>query len=114
MNGRVRAGASYTEARNTPFQSLAADGAKHALWHLLRQGYRTVAFVHDEVVVEIPEDGDHTADVQRIDSILKESMSEVLQSDIPIEVEIALADRWYKDAEAVWEDGRIMPWSPPT
>ena len=114
LTGRIRAGSSYTEARNTPFQGLAADGAKHALWRLLRSGYRTVAFIHDEVVVEIPTDGDHTAHVRKIDAILRDSMSDVLQSDLPIEVEIALTDRWYKDAEAIWDDGQIKPWSPTT
>jgi hypothetical protein len=57
LTGRVRGGVGYTQARNTPFQGLAADGAKLALWRLVREGYRVVGFVHDEVLVELPDEG---------------------------------------------------------
>lgn len=53
LTGRLRGGISYTQARNTPFSGLAADGAKLALWDLLHQGFNVVAFVHDEIVVEL-------------------------------------------------------------
>ena len=36
LTGRVRGGVGYTQARNTPFQGLAADGAKLALYALIR------------------------------------------------------------------------------
>jgi DNA polymerase I-like protein with 3'-5' exonuclease and polymerase domains len=39
LTGRVRARVRYTEARNTPFQALAADGAKLALFRLTRDGF---------------------------------------------------------------------------
>ena len=57
LTGRVRGRVSFTQARNTPFQGLAADGAKLALWELIRAGYRVVAFIHDEILIELPEDG---------------------------------------------------------
>ena len=56
LTGRVRGGVSYTRARNTPFRGLSADGAKFTLFELVQAGYRVVAFVHDEVVIELPED----------------------------------------------------------
>lgn len=52
--GRLRGGCTYTQARNAPFQGLAADGAKLALWELTKRGFRVVAFIHDEVVIELP------------------------------------------------------------
>ena len=110
--GRIRGRVSFSQARNTPFQGLAADGAKLALWRLLQSGYRMTAFVHDEVVIELPEAGNYADEARRIEHILCESMTDVLQSDIPITVEFAVAERWYKQAEAVWEDGRLVPWEP--
>src|SRR5262249_35598999 len=38
LTGRVRAGVGFTDGKNSPFQSLAADGAKRALWDLLYAG----------------------------------------------------------------------------
>jgi len=101
----------YTAARNTPFQGLAANGAKRALWQLLRAGYRVVAFVHDEVLIELPIQADHTAEARRINRILCQAMQEFTGS-IPIQCEYALAQRWHKAAEAVFENGKLMPWSP--
>lgn len=55
--GRVRGRASYTEAHNTPFQGLVADGAKLAAWNLYQAWcedpyWNPVAFVHDSFVIE--------------------------------------------------------------
>lgn len=111
--GRRRASVSFSQARNTPFQGLAADGAKLSLWRLYREGFRTVAFVHDEVVVELPEAADHSAAADRVVRLLVSSMSEVMDSDIPVEVEFSLSRRWWKEAEEVRsEDGRLLLWTP--
>ena len=82
------------------------------MWQLLKAGYRTTAFVHDEVVIELPEASDYADEARRVERILCEAMTDTLQSDIPITVEFAVAERWYKQAEAVWEDGRLVPWEP--
>lgn len=111
--GRLRGRVGFSQARNTPFQGLAADGAKLALWRLYREGFRCVAFVHDEVIVEIPIEADHTAQAEAIDSILCESMA-TLTGEIPIACEYALADRWYKGAEAVFAGGKLKLWERPT
>lgn len=111
--GRRRASVSFSQARNTPFQGLAADGAKLSLWRLYREGFRTVAFVHDEVVVELPEDSDHSAEAEKVVQLMVSSMSEVMDSDIPVEVEFSLSRRWWKNAEEVRsEDGQLLLWSP--
>jgi hypothetical protein len=110
--GRIRGGVTFTAARNTPFQGLAADGAKLAMWQLLLAGYRVVAFVHDEFVIELPADADHTAQAKHVEHICCQAMQQLV-GDIPIECEYALANRWYKQATAVRDiTGRLIPWQP--
>ena len=112
LTGRLRGKVGFSQSRNTPFQGLAADGAKLALWGLYRAGFRSVAFVHDEVLVELPINSDHTEAASRIDRILCESMEE-LTGSVPISCEYALSDRWYKAAEAVFdEEGKLQQWKP--
>jgi DNA polymerase I-like protein with 3'-5' exonuclease and polymerase domains len=55
VTGRVRAKCSYTAYLNTFFQGLAADGAKLAMYLLWKEGFKIVAFVHDQVLIEVPE-----------------------------------------------------------
>src|SRR6185312_5555350 len=38
LSGRVRGGVGFTQACNTPFSGLAADGAKLAMWNLMHVG----------------------------------------------------------------------------
>lgn len=109
--GRIRGGVSFTAARNTPFSGLAADGAKLAMWDLFKAGYRIAAFVHDEFVIELPKQADHTAAAKHIEHICCKSMQELV-GDIPVTCEYALADRWYKQAVAVFDDGKLIPWQP--
>ena len=109
LTGRLRGRVGYSQAKNHPFQSLAADGAKIALSRLYREGFRCVAFVHDEVIIEIPIDSDHTSQAKVIDAILCDSMKE-LTGEIPVACEYALTSRWLKDAEAVFEKGKLQLW----
>ena len=111
--GRRRASVSFSQARNTPFQGLAADGAKLALWRLYRDGFRTVAFIHDEVVVELREEADHAIEAEAVVRLMTDSMAEVMESDIPIEVDFSLSRRWWKEAEEVRSaTGELCLWSP--
>ena len=111
--GRRRAHVGFSQARNTPFQGMAADGAKLALWRLYRKGFRTVAFVHDEVVIELPEASDWDSQTEQVCSIMVEAMQDVMQSDIPVDVDFSISKRWYKQAEEVRDDaGRLKLWEP--
>ena len=75
-------------------------------------GYRCVAFVHDEVLIELPIDADHAAEARRIDKIMCDAMQE-FTGTVPVACEYALATRWCKQAEAVYDnDGRLIPWEP--
>jgi hypothetical protein len=111
LTGRIRGGVTFTAARNTPFQGLAADGAKLAMWELTKAGYRVVAFVHDEFVIEVPFDADHTTIANDVERICCSAMQQLV-GDVPVECEYSLSDRWYKNATAVWsKDGKLLPWS---
>ena len=112
LTGRIRGHVSYTRQKNSPFQGLAADGNKLALFNLVHAGYAVCGFVHDEALINIPKDCDLTAAVEDVQRIMRESMQE-FTPDVPIETSALLADRWYKDIEANEYDdqGNIVPFS---
>jgi hypothetical protein len=62
-------------------------------------------------LIELPIESDHTvAATKQIDRILCETMEE-LTGSIPIACEYALSDRWYKAAEAVFDEkGQLQLW----
>ena len=94
LSGRRRADCTYTAYLNTQFQGLCADGAKLALYNVARAGYKIVAFVHDQIVVESEKD---TAEeeMENISKIMVDSMKEFIP-DIKISVEGEIRDRWGK------------------
>jgi hypothetical protein len=95
LTGRVAGGRIYTAARNGPFQALAADGAKLALWRLFEAGLSVVAFIHDEVIVELPE-GTAEEMTGQVDACLVGGMEEALAGLVPAAVEGKLAPHWAK------------------
>lgn len=118
-SGRIRGAVSFTQACNSYFQGMAADGAKLALWNLLRACYSpghnailfggTMAtFIHDEVIFEFPET--RAAEMgHEAARIMRDSMR-VYVPDVHIGAEPALMKRWYKDAEPFYVDGVLSPW----
>jgi hypothetical protein len=108
LTGRVR----YTQARNTPSQGLAADGAALALFALVREGFRVVGFVHDEVLVELPDEGGFVteATVNRVTELMCRAMAEVLVGGIPVACKAALSTCWSKAAQLIVRDGKVYPW----
>ena len=84
---------------NTPIQGSAGDGFKYAvalLWER-RRGCpgdpKVVNLVHDEVVMEI--DPEHVDAGKRwLEENMLEGMKEVLGSEVPVSVEITVADNW--------------------
>jgi hypothetical protein len=111
LTGRLRAGASYTERHNTPFQGLAADGAKIAIWRLWRAGFRIVNFVHDEMLVEIPEGVNYALYGEIVRKIMIDAMREVTP-DVRVEVEYVVTRKWSKHAKSTLDaDGRIVSYA---
>ena len=70
-----------------------------------------VAFIHDEVVVEIPETSDVDREARIMDQIMCESMQQVT-GDIPIKCEYAASPVWSKSAQPVFVDGKLTIWRP--
>lgn len=120
-----RAGTTYITG-NTFFQGLAADGAKHAGFNIARECYledpygegptdlygcRTVLFLHDEFILEVPEERAHDA-CMRLCYVMERSMRDYIP-DVMVRAEPALMRRWYKGAEIMHdENGRLIPWEP--
>ncbi len=119
-SGLLRKGCTFPAACNCYFQSLAAHGAKRALYRVLRACYaepasplygcHPVAFIHDEVILEAPLDAVHEAGVE-LSRLMCETMQAVVP-DVRISASPAAMRRWYKGAEPVWSDGRLVPWEP--
>jgi DNA polymerase I-like protein with 3'-5' exonuclease and polymerase domains len=114
LTGRVRGRVRYSQARNTPFQGLAADGAALALFALVKAGHRIVGFVHDEVLIELPDEGGSVAEaeVRRVEGILVREMEKVL-GGVPAAVESSISRCWGKGAGLIVRGGRVYPGSPP-
>jgi hypothetical protein len=119
ITGREKANCIYTEGSNYPFQGLAADGAKAALWAIWKEavlgwywnqnpgmgyGYqfrgsplsesRIVNFVHDEIVCEHPEGDAGKAALARQESLMVSEMTRICQNKIRIGVEGNLSGAW--------------------
>jgi len=114
ITGRLRANCVYTEACNNPFQGLAADGGKEALWNMFLQRIRMVDFIHDETLneIKITNPKTITEEVEQIEDTMIKAMEKVVP-DVAIRVESALMDRWYKEAEDQRDDNSYLKlWQP--
>lgn len=119
-SGRSRGGCGFTNACNSFFQGLTADGAKAALYNVSRECYsvptsplygcRPVFFIHDEIIIEAPE-GRIIAAAKRLQTVMQDTMA-IYTPDIPVHAEPAAMRRWYKGAEPVWIGGELVPWEP--
>lgn len=121
FSNRVRGRLDFTQMANTLFQGLAADGAKRALYAVVREqrrdktsvlrGSTTIVFPHDELVGEAPIERAHLV-VPRVQQIMEQEMK-VVCPDVPIRTEGALMYCWDKRAKPVYDDaGRLIPWVP--
>lgn len=117
-SGRVRAVSSFTQAANTLFQGLVADGAKAALVRVSRACYdddprsglygsRVVFFVHDEILVEAPAEKCHEAG----EALVAEMVAGMKQflPDVPVVAEAAAFRWWSKGTKPRHVDGRLVP-----
>lgn len=94
LTGRVKANCHYSSFLNLGFQGLSADGAKLALYEIMKKGLETVAFVHDAMVVEAPKE-----QVKEQQVILEKCMIKGMQKVIPdviIGVESQISERYTK------------------
>lgn len=119
-SGRYRGRVGFTDAANGYFQALAADAAKNAGFLISRACYadpesplygcRLVNFVHDEFIVEVPDDERAHEAAQELARLAREGAKPFIP-DIPLEVEAVLARRWSKKCKQILgPDGRLVPW----
>jgi hypothetical protein len=78
ITGRLRASATFCSSRNCIFQGPAADGAILGLWLVWRAGHKIVNFIHDQIVVESPDDGWVRERVAEIESLMEGGMLSVV------------------------------------
>jgi DNA polymerase I-like protein with 3'-5' exonuclease and polymerase domains len=94
LTGRKRGNTTYCAEKNSPFQGLAADGAKLALYNLDREGFKVVGFVHDEIICEVADEL-AVRKVGEQERIMIESMKQVVP-DVKIGVESAISPFYTK------------------
>lgn len=89
---------AYSTRINTPVQASAADGMKIAMVEMYRKGYTPILSIHDELVLEVPEEDAPLALEVLCDTMIS-AMYEATKQDpsqptVPIEVEGAIGGNW--------------------
>ena len=109
IGNRARRGCTFTSFSNgILMQSLSADGAKIAAYNVARfleknKIGKMLAFIHDEVIVEIPSNSELPELTENISYLMCESMRSVMP-DIRITVEASeMPERWIKEGEFEFE-----------
>jgi DNA polymerase-1 len=93
-NANIRK-AAEREAINMPIQGTASDIVKIAMLHVAEEfkranlSARLLMQVHDELLVESP-----AADSERVAQILKREMESAVHLDVPLVVDVGVADNW--------------------
>ena len=114
ITGRIQSKATYCQARNSRFQGLAGDGAKLTLFDLFKRGMRVVAFIHDEIVIEVPAGSDYRGKRDDLIEVMVSSMRQIVP-DVEIRVHCnGVMKHWSKEVENEYEDdgagkGQIIP-----
>lgn len=116
-SGRIRGSVGYCDSANGRFQSLAADGAKDALYCITRAmwaepsspafGSWLWCFAHDEFLGEAPVETAHEV-VHAVYDIAMSRMRAWLP-DLKVTGSMCLMRRWRKKAKAYFVNGRLYP-----
>lgn len=120
-SGRIRGNIGYTQAANTMFQGIVADGALSAAYQVVRECYaepdsplygaRMVAFIHDEIILECALDKIDQVQ-RRLAQVMIERMRDFLRH-VPVRASGAAMPRWYKGAKPRFDaDGKLVLWTP--
>jgi DNA polymerase-1 len=120
FTGRIRGNVRYSALCNGRFQGLGADAAKEALWRVTRACYsepasplygcRPVAFVHDEIIAECPDDERMPAAAAELGRLMIEGANMYL-GKVPVRLTPLAMRAWSKSAEPTYDaDGQLIPW----
>ena len=88
---------SMTQRLNLPIQGSAAEGLKEALALLvnsIKETWKLVAIVHDEILLEVPTDDAEEAK-QVLENCMITGMKNIIK-DIPVIVESSISNNWCK------------------
>lgn len=111
-SGRRRGGIGFTDGANSYFQGLVADGAKRALYDVVRAswmepasplyGARPVLFIHDEIICEI-EISRAPAAADELARLMLKGIKPFLP-DLPIQAEAWCSRVWRKGLDEMRDD----------
>lgn len=124
--GTLRRNCYYTEATNgAALQTATAEGAKIALFKLAEAMYdpsldsclfghcHQVAFIHDEVILQLTLDNYTHERAYEAARLWREGMSEIM-TKVKVGAEPALMLRWNKAASPTFDQNkRLIPWQQP-
>lgn len=122
FSNRIRGNVSFTQAANSMFQGLVADGAKCALFDVTEECYVDkgtalfgcfpICFIHDEIIIEAPIDTAPEA-ASRLSVVMNKALQKWI-TDVPVTSEAHLMSRWQKDAGPQYDsNGRLKIWEDP-
>jgi hypothetical protein len=126
VSGRIRGDCTFTAAANTFFSGRVADAMKEILWRLALECYtgrtvdgkrsvlygsRPVMFLHDEPILEHPEDGSESERAERQRVVVVDTLNKWMP-DVPCTSSAVLMRRWQKGAKGVVVNGRLVPSKP--
>jgi hypothetical protein len=122
ITGRWRGKMFYTAACNNGFQELTAFGAKAAAYAVAREqhcnehsplfGTKTLAFVHDELLLEMPEDRYLTKRCAELKRVMCDAYN-VYTPDVPVSADATAMRVWSKKAKTKYDaNGNILIWEP--
>ena len=103
VSGRLRGGCTYTSAANTYFQGLASEASKTAAWLVSRACYdgtgplygsRPVMLIHDELILESPEEDAEDA-AKELQTLMLQAMA-LWCPDVPARATPQISKRWTK------------------
>lgn len=122
--GMYRAGTDYCSAANgAGMQTPTGEGAKLGVWEVFRACYdrtmesclygcRQVLFLHDQQILEIPEDRYMHERAFEMSRIMVQSMEQVA-TKVRVRVDPILMRSWHKKAKPVFDKaGRLQVWIP--
>jgi DNA polymerase I len=116
--GMVRRGASYCAAANGKgLQTPSAEGAGFAMIALQEAVWidqdsplygvcRVLAFIHDEFIVEIPEDDRMDERAKEISKLMVDSMAKIMQ-DVQVKAEPTIMRNWHKCKPTFDDQGHL-------
>lgn len=118
--GMYRAGCTFTAAVNgCGLQTPSAEGFMLSMWEVQKACYspghqlfgcRIVAPIHDELLLEVPDDAQLHDRAVLIQNLMVSNMSRMLPG-VRIGVEPCAMRRWSKKAKPVFDqNGRLVPW----